>query len=542
MIATETIVPNKKLKIKFTNKRIEADTGIRSCVAGQHVSLAKTSVSGVKRGPIWTTEGQNVKRQKIDRSMMVQCAAILRRLMTHEVGWVFKQPVDPVALNIPDYFSIISHPMDLGTIKSKLEKNVYSGIEDFAADIRLTFSNAMLYNPPSNGVHVMAKKLSQIFEMSWKILEEKCNGDGSKVESGRSSSGQIKKVTHTPQKNGISAPLADRSADKRRIPSGEKVVRCSSEKDINRGTERSSGRACVSVNAKEPCSPALRKCSSCSSIACRCSLSSDLTHVSLSDISSDRSLGRGDRPCSVASRTDCQAKSLSTSQISKSDPDSDGAVSALDDENMCPSSQLITPTTDAASNEEWNTPVVDVPLSPKKALRAAMLKCRFADTILKAKQKTLLDHGDNKSNPKKLKQEKEILERRQREEKARIEAEIQAAEAASRLKAEIELKQQREREREAARVALAKVEKTITIEQNLEVLRELELLSGFKPSCYIFKRYKGRGIYVESSGQTDIRSPLERLGLFIKEEYLVDEDEDEEAILNGEEGEILDSD
>lgn len=34
----------------------------------------------------------------------------------------------------------------------------------------------------------------------------------------------------------------------------------------------------------------------------------------------------------------------------------------------------------------------DLQLSPKKALRAAMLKSRFADTILKAKQKTLLDH------------------------------------------------------------------------------------------------------------------------------------------------------
>lgn len=34
----------------------------------------------------------------------------------------------------------------------------------------------------------------------------------------------------------------------------------------------------------------------------------------------------------------------------------------------------------------------DLRLSPKKALRAVMLKSRFADTILKAKQKRLLDH------------------------------------------------------------------------------------------------------------------------------------------------------
>lgn len=39
---------------------------------------------------------------------------------------------------------------------------------------------------------------------------------------------------------------------------------------------------------------------------------------------------------------------------------------------------------------DW-TPI-DIQLSPKKALRAAMLKSRFADTIFKAKHKTLLDH------------------------------------------------------------------------------------------------------------------------------------------------------
>jgi hypothetical protein len=32
------------------------------------------------------------------------------------------------------------------------------------------------------------------------------------------------------------------------------------------------------------------------------------------------------------------------------------------------------------------------PLSPSKALRAAMLKSRFAGTIVKAQQKALLDH------------------------------------------------------------------------------------------------------------------------------------------------------
>ncbi|TYH95032.1 hypothetical protein ES332_A12G079700v1 [Gossypium tomentosum] len=39
-----------------------------------------------------------------------------------------------------------------------------------------------------------------------------------------------------------------------------------------------------------------------------------------------------------------------------------------------------------------STSTFDVPMSPKKALHAAMLKRRFADNILKAQKKALLDH------------------------------------------------------------------------------------------------------------------------------------------------------
>lgn len=231
MIAIKTVMPEKKLKIKFTSKRIEADSGIGSCNAGQQVSqgndysMAKTPVPGTnKRGPEWVIAGQNEKRQKIDRSVVVQCSTILKKLMSHEAGWVFKTPVDPVALNIPDYFSIISAPMDLGTVKSKLEKNLYFGIEEFAADVRLTFSNAMLYNPPANHVYQMAKKLNQIFEMRWKVVEDKYNGEGPKVESAKSSSGKIKKVTQMAEKFDKTGSLGNRSEPRRPIPSKVKVV------------------------------------------------------------------------------------------------------------------------------------------------------------------------------------------------------------------------------------------------------------------------------------------------------------------------------
>ena len=43
----------------------------------------------------------------------------------------FSEPVDPVKYNIMDYFDIISRPMDLGTLKKKLQHNCYLTHEEF---------------------------------------------------------------------------------------------------------------------------------------------------------------------------------------------------------------------------------------------------------------------------------------------------------------------------------------------------------------------------------------------------------------------------
>ncbi|XP_059428985.1 transcription factor GTE12 isoform X1 [Corylus avellana] len=575
MIAAETIVSNKNFMLKFSKKRIEAAPGTGSCEQGQRVSFvdeqnhssfvnasnqsemkkmhnsvscpgggkkldpeylkSKSSMPGSnKRGPQQMTECQREKRQKMDRSATSQCSTILKKLMSHPAGWVFNQPVDPVVLNIPDYFSVIKNPMDLGTIKSKLVKNMYFGTEEFEADIRLTFSNAMLYNPPDNSVHKMAVELNNIFETRWKAFEEKWNLESLKVGQGKLLNGRVKETNDTRQNVDKAPPSHNILLLKRSVPSVEKVTRSSdgrdvelaktarnctrksTGKDFQKGVDSGSRHACGSVNAKVPLSSIARKCGRCGDITCQCILPCDSTHTSSSDLSSERSLGRDHRVCGVdASIQDCQAKSMSVSQMRKTGPDSDGGVCAFDDENACLTSQTTLSTTDSAS--QGGCPDFDVQLSPKKALRVAMLKSRYAETILKAQEKTLLDNG-NKADPLKMQQEKERLERRQREERAKIEAQIRVAEAASRMKEELDLKQKREREREAARAAVHKVEKTVDLEENLWIQKELDMLLG----CSL----------------SHTRTLLEQLGLFIKVESMED---DYEVNLNvdGEEGEIF---
>ncbi|PSR96394.1 Transcription factor like [Actinidia chinensis var. chinensis] len=105
------------------------------------------------------------------------CNNLLSRLMKHKHAWVFNKPVDAKALGLHDYHDIIKHPMDLGTVKSRLAKNWYKSPREFAEDVRLTFRNAMTYNPKGQDVHVMAEELSMIFEEKWAVIESEYSLD-----------------------------------------------------------------------------------------------------------------------------------------------------------------------------------------------------------------------------------------------------------------------------------------------------------------------------------------------------------------------------
>ena len=48
------------------------------------------------------------------------CIGITEILLADENGWLFAEPVDPVRDGCPTYFSVIKHPMDLGTILVRL--------------------------------------------------------------------------------------------------------------------------------------------------------------------------------------------------------------------------------------------------------------------------------------------------------------------------------------------------------------------------------------------------------------------------------------
>uniref|UniRef100_A0A7S2W510 histone acetyltransferase n=1 Tax=Mucochytrium quahogii TaxID=96639 RepID=A0A7S2W510_9STRA len=91
---------------------------------------------------------------------------LLRKQLDQQFAYIFLKPVDPVAMDIPDYFDVIKNPMDLTTIRRRLEGSFYKTMKAFAADMLLVYDNAILYNPETPdgfGVNETAKEYAQTF-------------------------------------------------------------------------------------------------------------------------------------------------------------------------------------------------------------------------------------------------------------------------------------------------------------------------------------------------------------------------------------------
>eukprot|EP01119_Soliformovum_irregulare_P024782 TRINITY_DN897_c0_g1_i1.p1 TRINITY_DN897_c0_g1~~TRINITY_DN897_c0_g1_i1.p1 ORF type:complete len:672 (-),score=180.13 TRINITY_DN897_c0_g1_i1:112-2127(-) len=99
------------------------------------------------------------------KSNLSGCTRLVEQLWRHRLSLPFRSPVDPIAQRVPDYLNIVETPMDLLTIREKLKSNQYEKQEDCIEDIRLIFSNCLLYNKSTSEISKMAKKLQSFFEV-----------------------------------------------------------------------------------------------------------------------------------------------------------------------------------------------------------------------------------------------------------------------------------------------------------------------------------------------------------------------------------------
>lgn len=132
--------------------------------------------------------------------------SLVRTLKKNRSAIPFLKPVDPVALLIPDYFRVITQPMDLGTVEAKLNatgkaltaasknghrifgvdysggqgywegasEKVYRTVGDFKADLDRVWQNCFKYNgpPERNAVSAMAQAMNEAAEKGYRTMPQ----------------------------------------------------------------------------------------------------------------------------------------------------------------------------------------------------------------------------------------------------------------------------------------------------------------------------------------------------------------------------------
>jgi hypothetical protein len=71
----------------------------------------------------------------------------------------FLTPVNPI--QVPDYYAHITHPMDLGTILSKLSLGCYGSSDEVLHDANLMYENCRMYNGVLHPYVILAKRCMQ---------------------------------------------------------------------------------------------------------------------------------------------------------------------------------------------------------------------------------------------------------------------------------------------------------------------------------------------------------------------------------------------
>lgn len=113
------------------------------------------------------------RKSKLDAVQLRFCQSVVREMhkKKHELyAKPFYVPVDWEKWGLLDYPTIVTSPMDLSSIKKKLDSGQYETASEFEKDFRLMLTNCFTYNPPKDPVHQAGRRLEAVFQQQWTKL------------------------------------------------------------------------------------------------------------------------------------------------------------------------------------------------------------------------------------------------------------------------------------------------------------------------------------------------------------------------------------
>ncbi|XP_062605177.1 nucleosome-remodeling factor subunit BPTF-like isoform X2 [Saccostrea cucullata] len=129
------------------------------CTKADDMVLSKIEKKDFTMGP-----GKRKAPSGLTEKELKACERILLELYTNKDSAVFHEPVHKL---VPNYYKIITRPIDFSKIRSKLQRqnlNHYNTVEEFLSDCKLVFKNCATYNSVGTPIYDQGKMLDEEFE------------------------------------------------------------------------------------------------------------------------------------------------------------------------------------------------------------------------------------------------------------------------------------------------------------------------------------------------------------------------------------------
>merc|ERR1719264_2205044 len=172
-------VKKKQISLQGVKRKADTTTGDSSSEPGEEKKPARQIKKPVKDMPDTLPQHSSKPKNRMTEAMKA-CNEIIKEMFSKKhsaYAWPFYKPVDTEQLDLHDYKQVIKKPMDLGTVRTKMEGREYRVPTEFAADMRLIFTNCYEYNPPEHDVVAMARKLQDVFEMRYARIPDEVNAN-----------------------------------------------------------------------------------------------------------------------------------------------------------------------------------------------------------------------------------------------------------------------------------------------------------------------------------------------------------------------------
>lgn len=95
---------------------------------------------------------------------MEKCKKLMKEMFEKPLCLWFANPVDTSIEGFEEYDKIVTNPMDLGTVKSRLERGFYTHPADWYSDVVLVYENALKFHPENSIWHLIAQYCLQDFK------------------------------------------------------------------------------------------------------------------------------------------------------------------------------------------------------------------------------------------------------------------------------------------------------------------------------------------------------------------------------------------